>query len=163
YDDARAVFNAMIDRRPALIAQCETPFDVAKAIRFGRQLGLEIAVRAAGHSLAGHCVADGGVVIDLRRMSAVAVDPVAGTAHGGGGNFGVAVSLSLALHPLPAVTIALLAFRPEAGPEVLRGYRDFLAAAPDEVGGGLLFITGPPRPFVPEPLVGRLICAMLVT
>ncbi len=245
YGRACSVFNAVIDRRPALIAQCENAEDVAKAIRFGRDHSLEIAVRGGGHSVAGMALADGGLVIDLRRMNTVTVDPEARTAtvaggatmsdldrataphdlattggrvstmgvggftlgggsgwlerkfglacdnllavelvtaagrrvqasegenpelfwalHGGGGNFGVATSFTFRLHPLGSVTAALLLWRSDRGPEVARVYRDFMESAPDEVGGGLLYLTGPPDGFVPEHLVGMLACGVMLT
>jgi FAD/FMN-containing dehydrogenase len=245
YDDARTVFNAMVDRRPGVIAQCRRVEDVATAIRFGRDHGLEVAVRGGGHSVAGKSLTDGGIVVDLRRMNAVSVDPDARTAtvaggatmsdldrasepfglattggrvsttgvggftlgggsgwldrklglacdnllsvelvtadgatvrasddenpelfwalHGGGGNFGVATSFTFRLHELASVTAALLVWNPERGPEVVGAYRDFLEAAPDEVGGGLIYLTGPPEDFVPEHLVGGLTLAVLVT
>lgn len=245
YHDARALFNAMIDKRPAAIAQCATAEDVSAAIRFARERSLELGVRGGGHGVAGRALSDGGLVIDLRKMNAVAVDPerrtatVAGGAtmshldratepyglattggrvsttgvggftlgggsgwldrklglacdnllsvelvladgsfvrasehehpdlfwalHGGGGNFGVATSFTFRLHRLPVVTAALLLWRPEAGPDVVRAYRDFMESAPDEIGGGLIYLTGPSEEFVPAHLVGKLTCAVLVT
>ena len=219
----------MIDRRPAVIAQCAAPRTWPRAVRFGREHGLEIAVRGGGHSVAGKALTEGGLVIDLRRMNGVTVDPEARTAivgggatmghldratqpyglattggrvsttgvggftlgggsglarpqvrprlrqparpsssspptgeqscapastenpelfwalHGGGGNFGVATSLTFRLHELPVGdggAAAVAARRP--APVVLRAYRDFMDAAPDEVGGGVLYLTGPP-------------------
>src|SRR5688572_30695841 len=85
YDEARTIFNAMIDKRPAAIAQCETSEDVARAIRFGRERGLEIAVRGGGHGVSGKALTNGGIVIDLRRMNSVKVDPDARTATVSGG------------------------------------------------------------------------------
>ncbi|MEU2715131.1 FAD-binding oxidoreductase [Streptomyces sp. NPDC007205] len=76
YDDARVVPNAMIDRRPAVIAQCADAADVVRTVRFGRELDLHIAVRGGGYGLAGARV-DGALVVDLRRMRGVAVDPAA--------------------------------------------------------------------------------------
>jgi FAD/FMN-containing dehydrogenase len=245
YDDARSIFNSMIERRPGVIAQCATVDDVVATIRFARERSLEVAIRGGGHSVAGKALTEGGIVIDLRRMNAVTVDPDARTAtvaggatmshldragesfglattggrvsttgvggftlgggsgwldrkfglawdnllsvelvtadgslvragenentdlfwalHGGGGNFGVATSFTFRLHALPSVSAALLLWKPQAGPDVLRAYRDFVESAPDEVGGGLIYLTAPPEDFVPEHLVGKLACAVLVT
>lgn len=246
YDEARSVFNAMIDKRPGVIAQCESAADVAAAVRYGVSSGLEIAVRGGGHSVAGASVTDGGVVIDLRKMTSVQIDPeaklarVAGGAtwadvdgacqqywlattggrvsttgvagltlgggsgwlerkfglacdslvsvelvtadgqlviadetkntelfwalHGGGGNFGVATALTFKLRPLTSTTLMLLLWPADAAPEVIRRYRDlFAAGAPEELGGGVLFLTGPPEPFVPLHLQDeRLIAAAAV-
>ncbi|MGW2935833.1 FAD-binding oxidoreductase [Streptomyces sp. NPDC001156] len=245
YDEARTVFNALIDRHPAVIAQCEGTTDVVRAVRFARDLDLKIAVRGGGHSVAGMALNDNGLVVDLRRMHEITVHPgsasvrveggalmsqmdratqphslattggrvsttgvggfvlgggngwldrafglavdnllgvelvtadgttVLATAeenpelfwalHGGGGNFGVATALTLKLHELPEFSVALLMFLPETGPEAVRTYRDIIATGPPEVGGAVLYITGPPEPFVPEHLVGTLLCAALVT
>lgn len=244
YDGARTVFNAMIDRHPQVIAQCDSPADVAAAIAFGREREMEIAVRSGGHAVSGVSVND-GLVIDLRRMNSVVVDPEAGVArvgggatwgdldratqryglattggrdsttgvagltlgggsgwlerkyglacdnllaarlvtadgeqvrvdedrhpelfwalHGGGGNFGVVTEFTFRLHELPYFTMAMLLWPPEAGPAVLRRYLDFMAGAPDEVGGGFVYLTGPPEDFVPPQLVGRLAAAVLLT
>ena len=85
YDEARTIFNTMVDKRPAIIAQCETVDDVTQAIGVGRELGLELAVRGGGHGVAGTALTDGGLVIDLRRMNTVTVDPKAHTATVAGG------------------------------------------------------------------------------
>jgi len=245
YDDTRAVFNAMIDRRPAVIAQCANEADVARSVRFARDLDLPIAIRGGGHSVAGMAVNDGGLVIDLRRMNEVTVyraaqsvrvqggalmshldratQPYAlattggrvsttgvagfvlgggsgwldrthglavdnligvdlvtadGTAvhasadqnpelfwalHGGGGNFGVATSLTLRLHELPAFSMALLLYLPEFAREVTRTYREVIEAGPDEASGAIIHLTGPPEEFVPPHLVGQLLCCALLT
>ncbi|MFI1766534.1 FAD-binding oxidoreductase [Streptomyces sp. NPDC020800] len=245
YDAARAVFNGMIDKRPAVIAQCADATDVVRAVRFGRELDLHIAVRGGGHGVAGTALGDGALVVDLRRMHRVTVDPAAeavrveggatmsrldratqpyglattgsrasttgvggfvlggGTGwldrafglavdnligvelvtadagrvhanadenpelfwalHGGGGNFGVATALTLELHELPEFSAAFLLYRPVRGPDAVRAFREVITGGPDEVGGAVLYLTGPPLEFVPGHLVGTLLCAALVT
>ena len=74
YDDTRSVWNAMVDRRPQLIAQCATRDDVAAAVRFAREHDLEIGVRCGGHGVLGLAVPEGGLMIDLTPMGAVTVD-----------------------------------------------------------------------------------------
>ncbi|GAA3144870.1 FAD/FMN-containing dehydrogenase [Kribbella aluminosa] len=85
YDEARTVWNAMIDRRPAVVARCSSTAEVAEAVRYGRAHKLEIAVRCGGHNIAGLAVPDGGLMIDLTPMNAVRVDPEAKRAWVQGG------------------------------------------------------------------------------
>jgi FAD/FMN-containing dehydrogenase len=75
YDQARQVWNAMVDRRPALIARCREARDVVEAVALARHEGLEIGIRCGGHSVVGHAVPDGGLMIDLTPMGGVRVDP----------------------------------------------------------------------------------------
>jgi len=89
YDESRRVFNAAIDRRPALIARCTGVADVMDALAIARDRGLEVSVRGGGHSVAGHAVVAGGLMIDMRPMNRVRVDPERRTAWcGGGANWG---------------------------------------------------------------------------
>src|SRR5215210_6280942 len=85
YDDARRLWNAVHDRRPALIVRPTTATKVATAVRFAREHDLEIAVRSGGHSATGLRGADDGLVIDLSAMRGVEVDPQARTARANGG------------------------------------------------------------------------------
>jgi FAD/FMN-containing dehydrogenase len=85
YDAARRVWNAMVDRRPALVVRCRTASDVAGAVLRARLEGLEIGVRCGGHGIVGHAVPDGGLMIDLTPMGAVDVDPARRRARVQGG------------------------------------------------------------------------------
>jgi FAD/FMN-containing dehydrogenase len=80
YDDARRLWNGMIDRRPAAIARCATAGDVAAAVRFARDHNLLVSVRGGGHNVAGSAVCENGLMIDLSPMKEIKVDPAARTA-----------------------------------------------------------------------------------
>ena len=85
YDEARHTFNGMLDKRPAVIVQCRSTADIVAAVKSARALGLPVAVRGGGHSVAGHAVADGALVVDLRHMRRVDVDPERRVARAQGG------------------------------------------------------------------------------
>jgi FAD/FMN-containing dehydrogenase len=244
YDAARAVFNGMFDRRPALITRCGGVADVLAALAFARDNDLEVAVRGGGHGVPGYACVDDAIVIDLRDMNGVWVDPAARTARaqggttwgkfdretqafglattggritttglggltlgsgsgwlerkfgwtldnllsaeivtaagevlrasqdenaelfwglrGGGGNFGIVTSFEFRLHELgPIVLGGMLLHRREKAPQLLRDWRDFMRAAPDEVGSGFAFLTAPPLEFVPEELRGKPACGIV--
>jgi FAD/FMN-containing dehydrogenase len=216
YEEARKVHNGLVDKRPALIAQCRGVADVADAVGLGRTLGLEVAVRGGGHNVAGRATVDGGLIIDLSPMKGIDVDRqghiaraqggvtwaelnretqlhglavtggvvsstgIAGLTlggglgwlmgryglaldnlrsielvsaegkvlrasadehadlfwalRGGGGNFGVATSFEYRLHPVgPTITGGLVAYPFERARDMLRFFRDFIAALPDEL------------------------------
>jgi FAD/FMN-containing dehydrogenase len=245
YDEARKIFNAMIDRRPALIARCSGVADVIEAVRHARANDLQIAVRGGGHGVPGYAVCDDGIVIDMRPMKGIRVDPAARTARaqagcnwgdldretqafglavtggrmsdtgiagltlgsgsgwlerkygltvdnvisadvvtadgelvtasatanpelfwglrGGGGNFGIVTEFEYRLHPVgPLVYAGMWGYPAERAKEIMRVYRDFIEAAPDDIGGCLAFLTAPPEPFVPEEVRGTQMLAVVV-
>ncbi|MFP3944988.1 MAG: FAD-binding oxidoreductase [Alphaproteobacteria bacterium] len=238
YDDARAIWNGAIDRRPSVIVRCAGPDDVREAIRFARTHDLPVAVRAGGHGVAGTALCDDGLVIDLSAMKGMQVDAHAHTARaepgllwgefdqetqacglatpggvithtgisgltlgggigwlmrkhgltcdnlvscdvvtadgdlvrasgeenaelfwglkGGGGNFGVVTNFEYRLHPVGPQVLAGLVLHPaERAAEVLRFYRDYVAAAPDELTTIVYLRHAPPAPFLPQELHGR--------
>ena len=238
YDEARSVWNAMIDRRPALVARCRGAADVMRSVDFARDHGLLVSVRGGGHNIAGNAVCDGGLMIDLSPMNGVRVDPesrtarigpgatladldretqafglatpvgynsttgIAGLALGGGfgwlsrrhgmtvdnvrsadvvtadgaprrahadenedlfwalrggsGNFGVVTSFELDLHPVgPEVLSGLLVHPLDDAPDVFDGYREFTAAASDDVTVWVVLRHAPPLPFIPEEWHGK--------
>jgi FAD/FMN-containing dehydrogenase len=245
YDELRSVFNAMIDKHPKVIARCASPSDIRDALAHAAREGLEVAVRAGGHSVAGLSTNDGGLVVDVRPMKDIAVDASARTVkvgagvnwgefdaatqehglattggrvtttgvagltlgggsgwlerrfgltcdtlvsvdlvtadgrevtaserenpdlfwalHGGGGNFGVATAFEFALHPVgPIVMAGLLVWPGDAASDVGRVYRDLAFDAPDELGSGLVMLSGPPEPFVPEHLQGATVAGIAI-
>ena len=100
YDDARSVHNGLIDKRPALIARCHGTADVADAIAFARETGLEISVRGGGHNVAGRAVADDALMIDLAEMKGIHVDPAALTIRAQAGVTWAEFNREAALHGL---------------------------------------------------------------
>src|SRR5437763_2281423 len=85
YDEARKVYNAMIDRKPRLIVQCNDAADVMAAVRFAREQQIKVSIRGGGHNAAGLGVCDDGLVIDLSPIRYVHVDPAQRTVRVGGG------------------------------------------------------------------------------
>ena len=85
YDEARTVFDAHVDHRPALIARVAGPDDIARVIADARETGAELAVRGGGHSPAGHGVCDGGIVIDLSALRSFELDAAGRTVWAGAG------------------------------------------------------------------------------
>src|SRR5512140_846107 len=81
YEKARTVWNAMIDRRPALVVRCAGVADIRQAVMFAREHRLLTAVKGGGHNIAGNAVCDGGLLIDLSNMRAVTVDPISSVAN----------------------------------------------------------------------------------
>lgn len=242
YDDARRIYNGLLERRPAFIVRCEGIEDVQAAVRFSADRRCPPAVRGGGHSAAGFAMCEGGLVIDLSRMKGVQVDPlrrlararagvtwgefdaatqafglattgarisstgVAGVTlgggygwlmrkhglavdnlvsaeivaadgqvlkasadenpdlfwgiRGGGGNFGIAVSLEFRLHPLTQVTGGMAFYPAERGLEVLQFYRDWTIDAPDEFSALCNFLIMPEAPFVPPHLQGVPVVAI---
>lgn len=246
YDASRAVFNHMVDRRPARIMRCTDAEDVTAALATARAEGLQVSVYGGGHGVLGSAVVDGGLCIDLRGIDHVTVDPDRRVAHvgggatwgqvdaatqehglavtggrvsttgvggltlgsgsgwlerslgyvcdnmlsaqvvvadgrvvtasaeenadlfwairGGGGNFGVVTDFELQLHEVGPLLLAGMLLHPgHQARELLTYFRDYMADAPDEVGGALGFLTAPPAPFVPEPArgtpcVGLVLC-----
>src|SRR4051812_4121403 len=237
FDEARAIFNAMVSTRPGLIARCTGVSDVIAALRFARDNHLDVSVRGGGHSVTGHALCDGGVVIDVGPMKGVRVDPARKTAwvqagcnwgeldretqayglavpggrvpstgvagltlgggsgwierkygytvdslisadvvtvdgqvvvaseqenadllwglKGGGGNFGIVTAFRFQLHPVgPLILGGMMMFPIDRAGELVRTYRDYIGAAPDEVGGGVAILSAPPEEFVPEPVRG---------
>jgi FAD/FMN-containing dehydrogenase len=243
YESARRIWNAMIDKRPALILRCAATSDVVRGVNFARNNAIELAVRGGGHNIAGNAVCDDGVVIDLSRMKAATVNPAArrvtieagatladidaatqahglatplginsttGVAgltlgggfgwlsrkygmtidnlesaevvtaagevvranaaehpdlfwalRGGGGNFGVVTRFEFRLHPVgPEVLSGLIVFSLAEAKQVLQGYREFVAKAPEDLSVWALLRLAPPLPFLPPEVHGKGIVAL---
>jgi FAD/FMN-containing dehydrogenase len=103
YDESRSIWNAMIDRRPGLIARCTGTVDVVQAVRFARQHRLLVSVRGGGHNIAGLAVCEGGLMIDMSLLRGVWVDPARRTARAQAGCTLADVDRETQLHGLAAV------------------------------------------------------------
>ena len=245
YDDARALYNAMIDKHPAALAYCVDESDVAAAVRYANEHGLRIAIRGGGHNGGGLGSIDDGLVIDLSEMNAVTVDPASRTARvqggallknvleatyqhgltvpvgiigttgvggltlgggighfsrafgltidnllgatvvladgsvvecdadrepdlfwalrGGGGNFGVVTSFTFRCHPGTTVLAGPVLYDLGDAADVLRWYREFVPAQPDELGIWYGLVSVPPGPPFPEELHLRRVAALILT
>src|SRR5712664_2301811 len=80
YEEARRIWNLMVDRRPAMILRCRDPEDAVQAVNFARDHGIGLSVRGGGHGVAGNAICEGGLVIDLSLLDEARVDPAARTA-----------------------------------------------------------------------------------
>jgi FAD/FMN-containing dehydrogenase len=100
YDEARTVFVGGIDRRPAVVARVANATDVSRVVSLARETGLELAVRSGGHSSVGHCVSEGGIVLDLTEMKALDIDVEGRTAWAETGLTAVEYSTAAAVHGL---------------------------------------------------------------
>jgi FAD/FMN-containing dehydrogenase len=114
YDDARAVYNGLIDRKPAVVVRCRTTADVVAALAVARGAGLEVSIRGGGHNVAGRAVTDGGVMIDLAEMKGITIDPEQATARVEGGVIWRELNEAAAEHGL-AVTGGLISATGVAG------------------------------------------------
>lgn len=245
YDEARTIWNAMIDRRPSMVVRCRGAADIMHAVAFARERGVLLAVRAGGHNIAGNAVCEGGLLLDLSLMRGVRVDParriarvepgatlgdfdkeaqafglatplginsttgVAGLTlgggygwlsrkfglaidnlisadvvtadgklvrtsadenpdlfwalRGGGGNFGVVSSFEFRLHPVGPTVLSGLIVHPFArARELLAGYRQIAAKAPDELTQWVVLRKAPPLPFLPADIHGKEILVFAV-
>jgi FAD/FMN-containing dehydrogenase len=103
YDDARSIWNAMIDRRPALIACCLGVADVVTAVNFAREHGITLSIKGGGHNISGFAVCEGGLMLDMSRMRGVWVDPTTRTARAQAGCLLGDVDRETQVHGLAAV------------------------------------------------------------
>jgi hypothetical protein len=133
YDAARKVYNAMIDRKPRLIARCADVADVIAAVKFARE----------------------------NTASANENSDLFWAVRGGGGNFGVVTSFLFKAHPIHTNYAGPMLWPMEDAPEILRWYRDFIVKAPNSLNGFFAFLTVPPGPPFPEHLHDEKMCGIV--
>src|SRR6266567_3578014 len=183
YEETRPVYNAMIDKSPALIARCVDIADVIAAVNFAREHKLTLAVRGGGHSGPGLGTCDDGLVIDLSGMKGRRVDPSARTVRVEGGcTWG---EVDHATHPFGLATpsgfisttgvggLTLgggigylsrtlgLTIDNLLGVDVVKFWRDFISNAPEEINGWFAFVMVPPAPPFPEQFHLQKMCAIV--
>lgn len=243
YDEARKVYNAMIDKRPRLIANCADVADVIHCVNFARDNSVLLSIRSGGHNAGGLGICNDGLVIDLAGIKYTRVDPAArtvtvgggctwgdvdhanhafgfatpsgiisttgvggltlggGVGHltrkcgltidnllsadvvladgrfvktdaqenpdlfwalrGGGGNFGVVTAFTFRLHPISNVYGGPMFWELSEAADVMKWYREFLPAAPDEMNGFFAFLSVPPGPPFPEHLRFKKMCGVI--
>jgi len=145
YDNARAVWNAMIDKHPALIARCEGAMDVVNSINFARDNSLLVSVRGGGHSISGKSVCEGGLMIDMSQMNSVRVDKNATTARADGGCLEGHIDREASLHGL-VTTGGVVSHTGAAGLTLGGGYgrlcRKYAMACDNLVGADIVTADG---------------------
>ncbi len=243
YDEARMVYNGMIDRRPSVVTRPADVADVMSAVNYAREARLTLSVRGGGHNVTGFGTCDDGLVIDLSRMRGVRVDPAKRTARveggatwgdvdhathafglatpggvisttgvagltlgggsgyltrklglccdnllsadvvtadggfltaserenadlfwalcGGGGNFGVVTSLEFRLHELSTVFAGPVLYPLDQATDAMRFYRQYMAAAPDDMTAVFAFLIVPPGEPFPEELHNKTVCGVV--
>src|SRR5436309_10209958 len=243
YDEARKVYNGMIDKKPRLIARCADVADVINSVNFARENDLLVAIRGGGHNAGGLGICDDGLVVDLSPIKYTRVDPTARTVtvgggctwgdvdhathvfgmatpsgiisttgvggltlgggighltrkcgltidnllradvvladgrfvqassnenpdlfwaiRGGGGNFGVVLSFTFQLHPIATVHGGPMLWELSEAESVMKWYREFIVAAPDDLNGFFAFLTVPPGPPFPADLHLKKMCGIV--
>lgn len=243
YDETRKVYNAMIDKKPRLLARCADVADVIVCVNFARENNVLLAIRSGGHNAGGLGIADDALVIDLAPIKYTRVDPQARTVtvgggctwgdvdhathafamaapsgiisttgvggltlgggighltrkcgltidnllsadvvlangkfvrasidenpdlfwalRGGGGNFGVVTAFTFKTHKIDIVYAGPMLYELSDTTEVMKWYRDFIVAAPEELNGWFAFLTVPPGPPFPENLHLKKMCGIV--
>src|SRR3989440_368540 len=157
YEETRPVYNAMIDKSPALIARCVDVADVIAAVNFAREQKLTLAVRGGGHNGVDLVLADGSFVTANAKEHADLFWAV----RGGGGNFGVVTSFLFQLHPISTVYGGPMLWPMEQAAGLMKFWRDFILHAPEEINGWFGFVTVPPALPFPEQVHLQKMCAIV--